>query len=116
MADGVPSWQPLERQLRMRRLEQRHQPLRLRRWGDRVGTTCADNVGLTDLTLFKNREPGEKALSTLIESFEYNTTLVSESCVVGLSLLTVAPVPVAHQLAPHVAPKLHRQSLPHTQR
>jgi hypothetical protein len=42
---------------------------------EEIGAALADNRGLIELTLFKNREPGEKALSTLIASFDYNTTL-----------------------------------------
>jgi hypothetical protein len=45
---------------------------------EEIALALADNVGLTDLTLFKNREPGDKALSTLIEAFEFNTTLVRD--------------------------------------
>ena len=40
-----------------------------------IGAALKDNTGLIELTLFKNREPGEKALSTLIRSFDHNTTL-----------------------------------------
>jgi hypothetical protein len=42
---------------------------------EEIGAALADNVGLIELTLFKNREPGEKALSVLIRSFDFNTTL-----------------------------------------
>jgi hypothetical protein len=42
---------------------------------EEIGSALAENVGLIELTLFKNREPGEKALSVLIRSFDFNTTL-----------------------------------------
>jgi hypothetical protein len=42
---------------------------------EEIGAALADNRGLIEMTLLKNREPGEKALATLIASFDYNTTL-----------------------------------------
>jgi hypothetical protein len=42
---------------------------------EEIGAALADNRGLVELTLLKNREPGENALAVLIKSFESNTTL-----------------------------------------
>jgi threonine aldolase len=42
---------------------------------EEIGAALVDNRGLIEITLLKNREPGEKALATLIAAFDHNTTL-----------------------------------------
>ncbi len=42
---------------------------------EEIGAALVDNRGLVEITLLKNREPGEKALATLIAAFDHNTTL-----------------------------------------
>lgn len=98
-----------------------------------IAAALAKNQGLIELTLFKNRcdaancllvfspqprsEPGEKALSVLVKSFQFNTTLVRWIATRrALTMYIFWRVTAKNQLAPDVAPILCHHQVSGSQR